>query len=196
MNFSILFRLSRAKHVSSNHVYFSKLCCQNYQYFWEFYRVWINKLKHLRKTVFNVSFQSFKSIAKILGTAISDHPNLRMEVMSSLRKIINHSITDSKSNYWHVMALYSETCIDRTPSGLKLLFRIDRNLVKFKKIFNIWTKSNVRVTQDFRLFRVQFRKVSLYIFHNNSQYRHSIHGFFIFTFNELYLISDLFNVKV
>jgi hypothetical protein len=84
-------------------------------------------------------------VYSVLGTAISDHPNLRMEVMSSLRKIISHSITDSKSNYWHVIALYSETCIDRTPSGLKLLFRIDNvkfinsNSIKFSKVLIILT---------------------------------------------------------
>ncbi|CAC5426030.1 RRP12 [Mytilus coruscus] len=41
--------------------------------------------------------QSFKGIAKILGTAINDHSNLRMEVMSSLRKIINHSMIEEES---------------------------------------------------------------------------------------------------
>ncbi|XP_069140254.1 RRP12-like protein [Argopecten irradians] len=38
--------------------------------------------------------QSFKTIAKVLGTAISDWPELRMEVMSSLRKLINQSKED------------------------------------------------------------------------------------------------------
>lgn len=35
--------------------------------------------------------QSFKGIAKVLGTAISERDDLRMEVMSSLRKVINQS---------------------------------------------------------------------------------------------------------
>lgn len=37
-------------------------------------------------------FQSFKSIAKVLGSAIGDRPDLRMDVMSSLRKLIVHSL--------------------------------------------------------------------------------------------------------
>ncbi|KAK3094601.1 hypothetical protein FSP39_003915 [Pinctada imbricata] len=41
--------------------------------------------------------QSFKSIAKVLGTAISDRPDLRMEVMSSLRKLITKSLQDDES---------------------------------------------------------------------------------------------------
>ncbi|OWF35995.1 RRP12-like protein [Mizuhopecten yessoensis] len=41
--------------------------------------------------------QSFKTIAKVLGTAISDWPGLRMEVMSSLRKLINQSKEDESS---------------------------------------------------------------------------------------------------
>ncbi|XP_060581938.1 RRP12-like protein [Ruditapes philippinarum] len=38
--------------------------------------------------------QSFKGIAKVLGTAISEREDLRMDVMASLRKLINQSITN------------------------------------------------------------------------------------------------------
>ena len=41
-------------------------------------------------------FQSFKGIAKVLGTAINERDDLRMDVMSSLRKLINQSVTDGK----------------------------------------------------------------------------------------------------
>ncbi|KAL4231185.1 pre-rRNA processing protein [Mactra antiquata] len=41
--------------------------------------------------------QSFKGIAKVLGTAISERDDLRMDVMASLRKLINQSIGDSAS---------------------------------------------------------------------------------------------------
>ncbi|XP_060076895.1 RRP12-like protein [Ylistrum balloti] len=41
--------------------------------------------------------QSFKTIAKVLGTAISDRPELRMEVMSALRKLVNQSKEDESS---------------------------------------------------------------------------------------------------
>ncbi|XP_041369339.1 RRP12-like protein [Gigantopelta aegis] len=37
--------------------------------------------------------QSFKGIAKILGSAITDRPDLRMTVMSSLRALINNSLS-------------------------------------------------------------------------------------------------------
>ena len=36
-------------------------------------------------------FQSFKGIAKVLGTAISEREDLRMDVMASLRKLLNQS---------------------------------------------------------------------------------------------------------
>ncbi|XP_074641768.1 RRP12-like protein isoform X2 [Tubulanus polymorphus] len=41
--------------------------------------------------------QSFAGLAKVLGTAISDHMDLRMEVMSALRKLITNSIDDEES---------------------------------------------------------------------------------------------------
>ena len=47
----------------------------------------------------------------------------------------------------------SETCLNQTPFGLKLVFG---------KICNIRTKSYVQFIQDFCLFRVRFKQVSLY----------------------------------
>ncbi|XP_045190399.2 RRP12-like protein [Mercenaria mercenaria] len=41
--------------------------------------------------------QSFKGIAKVLGTAISERDDLRMDVMSSLRKLINQSISNDEA---------------------------------------------------------------------------------------------------
>ncbi|KAL5020867.1 hypothetical protein ScPMuIL_000022 [Solemya velum] len=41
--------------------------------------------------------QSFKGIAKVLGTAINDLPDLRMKVMLSLRKLVVFSLNDEES---------------------------------------------------------------------------------------------------
>lgn len=43
-----------------------------------------------------VIFQSFKGICKILGSAISEREDLRVEVMSGLRKLINKSKEDGE----------------------------------------------------------------------------------------------------
>lgn len=43
-----------------------------------------------------VVFQSFKGICKILGSAISEREDLRVEVMSGLRKLINKSKEDGE----------------------------------------------------------------------------------------------------
>ena len=36
--------------------------------------------------------QAFSGIAKVLGSAVSERADLRMEVMASLRKLINQSL--------------------------------------------------------------------------------------------------------
>ena len=45
--------------------------------------------------------QSFKGLAKILGSAIQDHPDLRLNVMASLRRLIQNSINNRKSTLVH-----------------------------------------------------------------------------------------------
>ena len=47
----------------------------------------------------SVYFQSFKGLAKVMGTAISEREDLRMQVMSSLRKLINQSIQNGELLY-------------------------------------------------------------------------------------------------
>ncbi len=39
-----------------------------------------------------VNFQSFKGMAKILGSVIQDREDLRMDVMASLRKLIKQNL--------------------------------------------------------------------------------------------------------
>ena len=56
--------------------------------------------------------QSFKSIAKVLGTAISDREDLRMEVMASLRKLINQSKDNGECERCH-----KKTCFRRFATG-------------------------------------------------------------------------------
>ncbi|KAL3864637.1 hypothetical protein ACJMK2_006302, partial [Sinanodonta woodiana] len=41
--------------------------------------------------------KSFKGIAKVLGTAINERPDLRMDVMASLRKLIAHSLENDEA---------------------------------------------------------------------------------------------------
>ena len=41
--------------------------------------------------------QSFPGIAKILGSAITDRPDLRQEVMASVRKLINQNLDHGES---------------------------------------------------------------------------------------------------
>lgn len=48
----------------------------------------------LRKILF--SDKSFKDIAKVLGTALNERPDLRMDIMAALRTLITHSKSNGK----------------------------------------------------------------------------------------------------
>lgn len=49
--------------------------------------------------------QAFPGIAKVLGVAISERPDLRMEVMASLRKLINQSLSQGKMEALNVLSV-------------------------------------------------------------------------------------------
>ena len=43
-------------------------------------------------------FQSFKGLARILGSALTDRPDLQIDVMSSLRKLIAQNLDNGKTS--------------------------------------------------------------------------------------------------
>ena len=82
--------------------------------------------------------QSFKGIAKILGSALQDRADLRLDVMLSLRKLINANIENGKSGVQEIFVAaetnlnillnsrlhtdFAITSITKKPSHVRLIF--------------------------------------------------------------------------
>jgi hypothetical protein len=80
-----------------------------------------------------------------------------------LKKYDNFTIV--ADHFCFSVSLYSESCLNQTSLGPTLVFGIDRCFrfiqVKLTKISCTRTLFKVRFIQDFGLYRVRFRQISL-----------------------------------
>ena len=87
---------------------------------------------------------SFKGIARILGSAITDREDLRSDVMAALRKLINQNLENGQSTWFSGNGSKSGIHIGCGQNSLLSFLPVKKTLLSKTSVFCLFKESMVR----------------------------------------------------